>query len=245
MNVLALNNTWLPSNNTVVTLRYGWTRFIDDDTLSIDFDPASLGFQPIFLNSIQVRQVPARLDHRLLQRSARIDPIAAQLVLVERQRHADAAAWPAHAEVRRGLPPHRDQDAVLRRRRRRFPVRSPLHLVEPADADGGHAVRQCLRQFPAGLHVGRSRQPEPHRRVEPVQRVRALLRRLRAGRLPLSSHDDAQLRPPARARERADGGERRLHRRLRSHAEPGRRARQCRQSAHRAAHRRRARCTRA
>jgi trimeric autotransporter adhesin len=58
VNVLALNNTWLPSNNTVVTLRYGWTRFIDNDTLSIDFDPASLGFSQTFLNQIQVEKYP-------------------------------------------------------------------------------------------------------------------------------------------------------------------------------------------
>ena len=58
VNVLALNNTWLPTNNTVLTLRYGWTRFIDDDTLSIDFDPATLGFSQSFLNSIQVEKFP-------------------------------------------------------------------------------------------------------------------------------------------------------------------------------------------
>jgi hypothetical protein len=58
VNVLALNNTWLPSNNTVLTVRYGWTRFIDDDTLSVPFDPASLGFGETFLNSIQVKKFP-------------------------------------------------------------------------------------------------------------------------------------------------------------------------------------------
>lgn len=58
VNVLALNNTWLPGNNTVVTVRYGWTRFIDDDTLSQDFDPATLGFSQTFLNQIQVRKYP-------------------------------------------------------------------------------------------------------------------------------------------------------------------------------------------
>jgi trimeric autotransporter adhesin len=58
VNVLALNNTWLPSNNTVMTLRYGWTRFIDDDTLSIGFDPSSLGFSSSFLDSIQVDKFP-------------------------------------------------------------------------------------------------------------------------------------------------------------------------------------------
>lgn len=58
VNVLALNNTWLPSNNTVLTVRYGWTRFIDDDTLSIDFDPASLNFSSSFLNSMQAPKFP-------------------------------------------------------------------------------------------------------------------------------------------------------------------------------------------
>jgi hypothetical protein len=58
VNLLALNNTWLPGNNTVVTLRYGYTRFIDNNTLSIDFDPATLGFSSNFLNSIQVDKFP-------------------------------------------------------------------------------------------------------------------------------------------------------------------------------------------
>jgi trimeric autotransporter adhesin len=58
VNVLALNNTWLPSNNTVLTLRYGWTRFIDDDTLSVDFDPAQLGFSQTFLDQMQVDKMP-------------------------------------------------------------------------------------------------------------------------------------------------------------------------------------------
>ena len=56
--LLALNNTWLPSNNTVVTLRYGYTRFIDDDTLAADFDPASLGFSSNYVNSLQVKKYP-------------------------------------------------------------------------------------------------------------------------------------------------------------------------------------------
>lgn len=56
--VLALNNTWLPSSSTVVTLRYGFTGFRDDDTLSIDFDPATLGFNPAFSSAIQTRKFP-------------------------------------------------------------------------------------------------------------------------------------------------------------------------------------------
>ena len=59
VHVLALNNTWLPSNNTVVTARYGFTQFIDDDTLSIDFDPSTLGFNSAFSNAIQTKKFPS------------------------------------------------------------------------------------------------------------------------------------------------------------------------------------------
>jgi trimeric autotransporter adhesin len=58
VNVLALNNTWIPGNNTVVTLRYGYTRFIDTDVTSIDFDPSSLGFSPAFTSGLQVPKFP-------------------------------------------------------------------------------------------------------------------------------------------------------------------------------------------
>jgi len=58
VHVLALNNTWLPSSNTVLTLRYGWTQFRDDDTLSIDFDPATLGFASAFSSAIQTKKFP-------------------------------------------------------------------------------------------------------------------------------------------------------------------------------------------
>jgi hypothetical protein len=58
VNVLALNNTWLPGNKTVATLRYGYTRFIDNDTTTIDFDPATLGFSPTFLSATQIDKFP-------------------------------------------------------------------------------------------------------------------------------------------------------------------------------------------
>ena len=58
VHVLAVNNTWLPSSNTVLTLRAGWTQFRDDDTLSIDFDPASLGFAPAFSSAIGTKKFP-------------------------------------------------------------------------------------------------------------------------------------------------------------------------------------------
>jgi hypothetical protein len=56
--VLALNNTWLPSNNTVVTLRYGWTKFQDQNTLSVEYDPSQLGFASSFLSPLQQKKFP-------------------------------------------------------------------------------------------------------------------------------------------------------------------------------------------
>ncbi len=73
VHVLSLNNTWLPSSNTVVTMRYGWTQFRDDDTLSIDFDPASLGFAPAFSNAIQTKKFP-RVDFGDYYDLGAIDP---------------------------------------------------------------------------------------------------------------------------------------------------------------------------
>ena len=84
VHTLALNNTWLPSSNTVVTLRYGMTKFIDDDTLSIDFDPATLGFAPAFSSAIQTPKFPIVNITDYYQLGARIR--RSQLVFVVGQR---------------------------------------------------------------------------------------------------------------------------------------------------------------
>jgi len=56
--ILALNDTWVLSNSTLLALRYGTTRFPDNDTMSIDFDPRTLGFSPTFANQIQLNKFP-------------------------------------------------------------------------------------------------------------------------------------------------------------------------------------------
>jgi hypothetical protein len=58
LHLVALNNTWLPANNTVFTLRYGYTRLQDDDSTTIDFDPSQLGFSQTFLDAQQVEKFP-------------------------------------------------------------------------------------------------------------------------------------------------------------------------------------------
>jgi len=42
----------------VLTLRYGYTRFLDDDTLTEEFDPSTLGFSSTYLNAMQVKKYP-------------------------------------------------------------------------------------------------------------------------------------------------------------------------------------------
>jgi len=58
VHMVAVNNTWLPSNNTVLTFRYGLTSFDDSDFLTEEFDPATLGFNNSFINSIQRKKFP-------------------------------------------------------------------------------------------------------------------------------------------------------------------------------------------
>jgi hypothetical protein len=56
--VLALNNTWVLSDSSVMALRFGMTRFPDNNTLTANFDPSTLGFSPTFLNQITVQKFP-------------------------------------------------------------------------------------------------------------------------------------------------------------------------------------------
>ena len=57
--ILALNNTWVLNNTTVLALRFGKTDFPDNDKLTADFDPATLGFSQTFLNQITVKKFPS------------------------------------------------------------------------------------------------------------------------------------------------------------------------------------------
>jgi trimeric autotransporter adhesin len=58
VHVVTVNNVFTPSPTTVLALRYGFTQFIDDD-VPIEFDPASLGFSPTFINQIPYKKFPS------------------------------------------------------------------------------------------------------------------------------------------------------------------------------------------
>ena len=50
--ILAVNNTWVLNDSSVMALRFGMTRFPDNNTLTLPFDPATLGFSSTFTNQI-------------------------------------------------------------------------------------------------------------------------------------------------------------------------------------------------
>jgi trimeric autotransporter adhesin len=56
--VLALNNTWVLSDSSLMALRFGWTTFPDNNTLTQDFDPRTLGFSQTYAGQIQTDKFP-------------------------------------------------------------------------------------------------------------------------------------------------------------------------------------------
>jgi trimeric autotransporter adhesin len=56
--ILALNNTWVLNNTSVLALRFGKTEFPDNDTLTIDFDPRTLPFSSTYQSQIQLNKFP-------------------------------------------------------------------------------------------------------------------------------------------------------------------------------------------
>ena len=77
--ILAVNNTWILNDSSVMALRFGLTRFPDNDTLTLPFDPSILGFSQTFLNQITVKKFPdVRLrgyDNFAGQTLGAIDPV--------------------------------------------------------------------------------------------------------------------------------------------------------------------------
>jgi hypothetical protein len=57
VHVLTLNNTWVPSNSTVVALRYGYTQF-QDNNVPNGFDAGTLGFAQNYLSAITYNKFP-------------------------------------------------------------------------------------------------------------------------------------------------------------------------------------------
>ncbi len=56
--IVAVNNTWVMGDNSLLAMRFGWTEFPDNNTLSVEFDPRTLGFSQNYANQIQLNKFP-------------------------------------------------------------------------------------------------------------------------------------------------------------------------------------------
>jgi hypothetical protein len=56
--IIAINNTNTLSPSSVLSLRFGWTRFPDNDTMTQPFDPATLPFSQNYLSLISLKKFP-------------------------------------------------------------------------------------------------------------------------------------------------------------------------------------------
>ena len=164
--ILALNNTWVLSNDSVLALRFGWTQFVDNNTMTIDFDPADLGFSQTFLSQVDQTGVPKfpNGSHGRLQQLRRDHAVVPHLQVLERQRQLLEAR-------RHGTPSSSARDY------RRIGV----YLLNPGDSSGRVPVRQ-------GVHLRHRAQQQQHDRR---QRVRQLSARISVRQCRAAEHDDA------------------------------------------------------
>ncbi len=58
INFIALNNIFIPNNNTAIAVRYGYNHFRDNGGNFLDFDAASLGFPASYVSSLPFNTFP-------------------------------------------------------------------------------------------------------------------------------------------------------------------------------------------
>ena len=216
--ILALNNTWVLSNTSVLALRFGRTEFPDNDTVTIDYDPRSLPFSTTYKNQIQLDKFPqVRIRGYDQGHGARtlgaINPTEINWKSTSANATLSKSARRAHDQVRRRLAEDGDRDVHPRRRRRLLRVREGHDLLRRRHRQ--HDERQCVRVVPAGLPVGPDGPHDVSLGVDAAERLHALLRRLRAGRLAHQLEAHGELRRPPRTRKRVERAGQQLHRRLR------------------------------
>lgn len=57
VHLVAINTIWVPTNQTVIAVRYGYNQFLDDNRPA-PFDPTPLGFDPGFLGLVPLKKFP-------------------------------------------------------------------------------------------------------------------------------------------------------------------------------------------
>ena len=215
--ILALNDTWVMSDSSVLGLRFGMTRFPDNNTLSVPLRPERARLLADVSRPDHAREVPRRPDPRLRPVRRRRRSAPSTRPQINWKSTSANATWStfigrAHLQGRRRLPPDRRRQLHPGRRRRLLRLRQGHDVVERRHRQ--HHRRQRLRRVPARLPVDGPHQPDLG--VDAARPLRLLLRRLRPGRLARQLEADPQLRPAPRARGRPARSGEPLHGRLRS-----------------------------
>ena len=218
--MLALNNTWVLSDSSVMSLRFGMTRFPDNNTLSLPFDPATLGFSSNYISLITVPKFPqVRLSRLRLAvqagpsaRSTRPRSTGSRPAPTPRTRSFFGTS---HRQDRRRLPQDRRWTAICPGDSSGF-FYFDNEFTSANDSNSNATSGNSVASFLLGYPSANSGNISQFTRVDAAERVHLLHRRLRAGRLARELEVHAQLRPAPRARDRPGRAEQQLHRRLRS-----------------------------
>ncbi len=216
--ILALNNTWVLSNTSVLALRFGRTEFPDNDTVTIDFDPRSLPFSTTYKNQIQLDKFPqVRIRGYDQGHGSRtlgaINPT-----------EINWKSTSANATLSKIFGSHTFKFGGDWRK-------MGIDTFIPGDgagffdfdkdmtsSDGGIGSTtngNAFASFLLGYPSARTDRDTFALGVDAAQRLHALLRRVRPGRLAHQLEVHAELRCPPRARKRAERERQQLHRRLR------------------------------
>ena len=214
--ILALNNTWVLSNDSVLALRYGWTSFVDNNTMTIDFDPAELGFSQTFLDQVDQTGGP-KFPNGSMTGYSGFGAITPSFRTYK--------SWNANASYSKLVGRHTLKFGADYRK-------IGVYLLNPGDSSGRFNFDKeftsatglnnssttdgnGFASFLLGLPVGQRRPAKHHDADDAARHLHELFRRLRPGRLAGELAPDAELRPAPRTRRRHARGRQQLHRRIR------------------------------
>ena len=216
--ILVLNNTWVLSDRSVMALRFGMTRFPDNNTLTTSFDPSTLAFSQTFLNQITVQKFP-QVDIRGYDNEGRtlgaIEPTEINWKSVSA--NGDFSKFVGtHTFKSGGNFRKNGVDSTIPGNGAGF-----FQFEKDTTSSDGLTTSNALNGnsfafVPAGVPVGQLQPAEPDHAVYAAERLLLLLRCVRAGRLARHLEVHTELRSPHRAPRRLARAEQQLLGRLRS-----------------------------
>ena len=201
----------------------GWTRFPDNSTMTIDFDPSTLGFSPTFLGLVDQTGGP-KFPNGSISGYSSFGAITPSFRTYK--------SWSTNASYSKLVGRHTFKfggdfrqigvdflstgDSTGRFQfDKEFTSATGLNNSSLVDGNG-------FASFLLGYPVGELGAAEHDDADDAARDCRELLRRLRPGRLAGELEADAELRPAHRARRRHERSRQQLHRRIRLRWRPTR-----------------------